>query len=594
MSCPSGQPFSIRIKILPLALLACPLSYFLYHRAGDHVDGAPTSHIARRRNGAQSCGFVGDSDIYGIGIRIGYYSQAIAVWFANFFVFGQASALRSINGLFVFALVVGLIWLSRKPADIFAIEAWLLTQLLTATHYIGVIDHSRLSQKYQRFDPVRRIVHDATFLALWLYMAWYYWNGLDRMKETPCGTYVLFFVVKTNLFGWYRLIGKIFTFVCIPVVLNYAVVVLATVLHHWHTRRIRSSKFIHSLLEGLRSKQNFRRPSSCDGLDAAHDVPHRRSCEAEQAPVSGDATQGERPCLQTSMGVAPETCSREQSPSSRKQNSFPKNREDRKEPDEQLFAIAVSVPLPLSPLDVAPGWQQGSHGDSGSSCAAQAMDTDDIFSSLLAADAYMDDVLADFKPGEGCGRYDISSMKISIVYPKRICPTPSFILRYCKHLFRRDHRPAIIFALLRHLTESRAYSFYNVHKIFNTAVDHPQYHTIATDSFNVILSFRILRLPHKNPSTGDFRALLTLASCCFLIISIELTIAWNRIEGLNSIGAVGQLVPAVLGVGGIVRVAWARWKESNMCRREEQAVPEGLRQAAELYEVLKEASKSTG
>ncbi|KAL8967097.1 MAG: hypothetical protein Q9183_003070, partial [Haloplaca sp. 2 TL-2023] len=512
--------------------------------------------------GYVSCGFVGDSDIYGIGIRIGYYSQAIAVWFANFFVFAQASALQSINGLFVFALVVGLIWLSRKPADIFAVEAWLLMQLLTATHYIGVIDHSRFSRKYQRFDPVRRIIHEATFLALWLYMAWYYWNGLDHMKGTPCGTYVLFFVVKTDLFGWYRLLGKILTFVCIPVVLNYAAVVLATVLHHWHTRRIRSPKFIHNLLEELQSKQNSRRPSSCtNGPDAAHDLPHRRSYEAEQAPASTDATPGERPCLQTRLGVALETCPREQSLSSRKQNSFPENRGYFKESDKQMLAIAISIPLPLSPLDVAPGWQQGSDEESGASCAAQTMETDGLLSSLLVADAYIDDVLADFKPGAGCGR---------------------------------DHRPAIIFGLLRHLTESRAYSFYDVHEIFNTAVDHPQYHTISTEYFNVILSFRTLRFPHKNPSSGDFRALLTLAACCFLIISIELTIAWNHIEGLNSIGAVGQLVPAVLGVGGIVRVAWARWKESSNCRIEEQAVPEGLRQAAELYEVLKEASKCTG
>ncbi|KAL8872391.1 MAG: hypothetical protein Q9174_001970 [Haloplaca sp. 1 TL-2023] len=508
-----------------------------------------------KRDGAQSCGFAGDSDIYGIGIRIGYYSQAIAVWLANFFVFGQAANLRSINGLFVFALVVGLIWLSRKPADIFAIEAWLLTQLLIATHYIGVIDHSRLSPKYQRFDPVRRIIHEATFLALWLYMAWYYWNGLGHMKETPCGTYVLFFVVKTNLFGWYRLIGKVFTFVCIPVVLNYAVIVLATVVHHWHTRRIRSSNFMHSVIEGLQRKQNFRKPSPSDGLDTAGDAPHRSSCEAQQGPSTSDAPSGEQICPQTDADIALETCLMDQSPATREQKPLSGTGEDGKGQDEHLFSLAVSVPLPLSPSDEAPGWQEQNHKNPGLSCAAPTMGTDDTFSSLLTADTYMDEVLANFKPDKGCGKFDNSRMKISIVYPRTNFPTPSYIVRYCNHIFRRDHRPAIILALMRHLIENRAHSPYNVHEIFNTAVDHPLYHTIAIDSFNVILSFRVLRLPHKNPSTGDFRALLTLAACCFLIISIELTIAWNRIGGLNNIGAVGQLVPAVIGVGGIIRVA---------------------------------------
>lgn len=40
-----------------------------------------------------SCGFVGNTDILGIGIRIGYYAQAIAVWFSNYFLYREAKAL---------------------------------------------------------------------------------------------------------------------------------------------------------------------------------------------------------------------------------------------------------------------------------------------------------------------------------------------------------------------------------------------------------------------------------------------------------------------------------------------------------------------
>lgn len=92
----------------------------------------------------------------------------MSVWFANTFAVGQAPILRSVNGLFLFALSIGLIWLSRDPYNIFAITTikdWLLVQLLTATCVFGVLDKSRVSRKYQRFDPVRVIISDLTMLA---------------------------------------------------------------------------------------------------------------------------------------------------------------------------------------------------------------------------------------------------------------------------------------------------------------------------------------------------------------------------------------------------------------------------------------------
>lgn len=42
-----------------------------------------------------------------------------------------------------------------------------------------------------------------------------------------------------------------------------------------------------------------------------------------------------------------------------------------------------------------------------------------------------------------------------------------------------------------------------------------------------------------------------------LVLSIELTICWNSISVVNQIGTVGQLVPFVVGVGGLVKVLWS-------------------------------------
>ena len=101
------------------------------------------------------CGFQGNPDIYGIGIRIGYYTQALSVWFSNYFVLSESKTLRSVNLLFFIALFIGLAWLSHTPAKFHAIEGYFLNHLLVATSGMGVVDKSRFTRKYWRFSKPR-------------------------------------------------------------------------------------------------------------------------------------------------------------------------------------------------------------------------------------------------------------------------------------------------------------------------------------------------------------------------------------------------------------------------------------------------------
>ncbi|KAI9795923.1 MAG: hypothetical protein M1835_004952 [Candelina submexicana] len=45
-----------------------------------------------------------------------------------------------------------------------------------------------------------------------------------------------------------------------------------------------------------------------------------------------------------------------------------------------------------------------------------------------------------------------------------------------------------------------------------------------------------------------------------LILAAELEIRWNHISEVQTIGTVGQLIPLVLGVGGLLEVVWAKGK----------------------------------
>ncbi|KAL8701228.1 MAG: hypothetical protein Q9201_005026 [Fulgogasparrea decipioides] len=572
-------------------ILAVLFSCYAYTQSSYNGPEYRTGKAVRRSNGNERCGFTGDSDIYGIGIRIGYYTQAIAVWFANCFVVSQASVLRSVNSLFTFALFVGLVWLSRDPPSVYAIEPWILNQLLTATWYIGVLDQYRFSKKYQRFDPVRMTIKDLTFFAMWLYMVWYYWIGLDYMKETPCGTDVLLFIIKLDLFGWYRSLGKVCTFIAIPLILQHGTGSLTRIVNHRLSRRLRSSKFTEQLFNELKKEQidhnnsNPMVPASVLLVHECTKTGHDRakSCMPRDAPSTA------------SHVITPDqdTMTMRQGQTHLQQDHQANNENRTSEENDSILRTATQTPLPPSPQD--PFWQlQPISNNHGSTQTNQRCNFAPSLSSLLTADAFIDEVLKGFKQATFFDSYTIPRTPIRIFYPKIWLLTPQYTVTFCQHVFRRNHRPTILIPVFVHLADSRLYAHQLFPEIFSTAVDHPQYHSISTEALNVVLSFRVLRLPHSNPSSWYiFTASLALTCCCIFIVAIELAIAWNHIGGLNKVGAVGQLVPAVLGVGGVVKVMWARWTERKVDRREEEAVPKGMRRCAELYETLRRARSST-
>ncbi|KAL8715891.1 MAG: hypothetical protein Q9220_000558 [cf. Caloplaca sp. 1 TL-2023] len=254
-----------------------------------------------------------------------------------------------------------------------------------------------------------------------------------------------------------------------------------------------------------------------------------------------------------------------------------------------MFTVAINVPLPNSPGYAPKEWESES---STSPAASSIVNFVPSVAQLLSAETFVEEVLRSFEKGKFFGKREIPHTSIRIIYPKVKVLTPSYISTFSAHLFRKNQRPGILVPLLIHLFQSRSYSNHLLPEILNTAVDHPQFQTISADALNVVISFRILRLPHSNPrSFYLYNSILAMGVCLLFIMAIELAIAWNHVGGLNNMGAVGQLVPAVLGVGGIIKVAWAFWNERKMDKQMESAVPYRLRKCAELYETLKEAKE---
>lgn len=172
-----------------------------------------------------SCGFVGNSDIYGIGIRIGYYTQAIAVWFSNFFLLREAKSLRAVNNLFLFALVVAGFIYAQDARGTYAVEAFLLLQIGLCLLFVSVMECTRYSTRYLKLSPERLAIRTLVLNAGMLFNILFWWHGLDIMRETPCvgagdasstagsdrtghGTYACY-VVRADMYGWMRTAMKV-------------------------------------------------------------------------------------------------------------------------------------------------------------------------------------------------------------------------------------------------------------------------------------------------------------------------------------------------------------------------------------------------
>ncbi|KAH7305412.1 hypothetical protein B0I35DRAFT_492721 [Stachybotrys elegans] len=96
----------------------------------------------------QTCPFAGNADLYGIGIRIGFYLQWISTLLATIFMPWEEDVLRILNLLIQSAVFLGLVLLTKEH-EIRTIEPvitiWLLFGALSSLSGSGVNPLGRFS-----------------------------------------------------------------------------------------------------------------------------------------------------------------------------------------------------------------------------------------------------------------------------------------------------------------------------------------------------------------------------------------------------------------------------------------------------------------
>ena len=487
------------------------------------------------------CGFDGNTDLYGVGIRVGYYTQAMAVAFANFFVLRESKALRPANTLFMLAMAIGLLWISRVPSQVYAVEAFMLLQIILATWFVGVKDVSRWSSKYWTYDPARAIIRTISVVGILIYNFWFWHLGLesDGFMRTPCGTYIFFFA-KVDLYGWFRSVHKGLSTLALIREIPPLIEENLNFLEHWKTRQMRAPAYFTELTKGL--------------LKEHTDIPGTHTCTSR----GPEARSGSMSAIYHDVGCSPIESSFPQTPYPLA-NSLSIDRQqspDTEEHHKSELVTVESVRHCLSRQETNKTMVQQNSTCKGASRSPN-------YVSLLVADKYVTSIIGTPSASPIFDiKYRIPHTPISLSVPR--LSRPFF------PPLPRPFRFGLLLPLFHHIYKLYTHPFYTYPHLLSAALTHPSHRVLDPSDLRAFLALRRTRIPVKHRKWFFIPSLLTTATITMaLVLAIELGIVWNGVRGVNAISGVGQLLPLVLGVGGLAKVGWA-WLEGLWSGRAEE------------------------
>ncbi|KAH0551417.1 hypothetical protein GP486_007368 [Trichoglossum hirsutum] len=162
------------LKPTRVFIIACLLLSVRPTIANTHFDDTPGS-----------CKIFGDGDVYGPGIRLGYYLQWVAVLFATWMAPDQARNARTAANIITIAVFANT-FRGAKDGSLVAAEWWIVLWLTFVLSLLNVpVDWKRSSSSV------------GVMLILWCMITaaqpWLYFKGLDTGHKSGCTVKVFFF-----------------------------------------------------------------------------------------------------------------------------------------------------------------------------------------------------------------------------------------------------------------------------------------------------------------------------------------------------------------------------------------------------------------
>ncbi|KIO27777.1 hypothetical protein M407DRAFT_22953 [Tulasnella calospora MUT 4182] len=197
---------------LPLAHLLVFSAFAVVHAVTSPFPISSSSALPQRRADPdpQPCGFDGDDDIYGLGIRLGVYLQWLGTMVCSYLEPEEAQDMKSINLGFQASVFGGLLYVTitrgstQEAGQLHAAEVWVMLSLCTA----GILTFG--GEPIKRAFVIHGVFQQVLNLAILSYSIWFVFAGMDQMAHPPCSRYAFFFA-KVDMYHWHRLLWKIST-----------------------------------------------------------------------------------------------------------------------------------------------------------------------------------------------------------------------------------------------------------------------------------------------------------------------------------------------------------------------------------------------
>ncbi|KAG8914539.1 hypothetical protein FRC00_012642 [Tulasnella sp. 408] len=160
---------------------------------------------------SQSCGFDGDSNTYGLGIRLGLYLQWLSTALCSLLKSSseeESKNMKGVNLCFQASVFGGLLYVTFTDGrtlgsgQLYAAEVWIMLCLCTGGFAGSLTDYT--NPKYLAHNICKHVLD----IAWTSYGIWFFFTGMDQMAHPPCSRYA-FFYTKVDMYHWFRVLSKI-------------------------------------------------------------------------------------------------------------------------------------------------------------------------------------------------------------------------------------------------------------------------------------------------------------------------------------------------------------------------------------------------
>lgn len=207
------------------------LAFILLVYASRAAAASTSQSIPKRQaDGNIKCGFQGNNDAYGLGIRLAMYIQWITCLLTSCFFEGRGPSVILITTCFRLSMIIALLYLTiLQGSNMQVSEAYLMLMIC-----VGGVNSSDMPDLSLMHRPDRKgaeahtaalgiVIQSILLLVLTTYTLWFLFTGMDSMQHPPCSRSG-FFLARVDLYHWIR------TFYEVTYVLGISVFLLTVVV----------------------------------------------------------------------------------------------------------------------------------------------------------------------------------------------------------------------------------------------------------------------------------------------------------------------------------------------------------------------------